>query len=476
MKKLLSIIFLSIITFLILTSCGDINDISGGIYEPPITELDIETEEGSFNFQLPEMIIKYYLSDKKHEVLAKQGVSNWSTMMEDGTLLTQLSDSAHPVQIILSLPTVDRATDDIILNLLFNDAPTPTSIKARRWNVNNIEKAVAYNSYDIDFDNYENVELINGNITIPYSNNEYVYEVTVVWLIGDIENFANYSFYVSNPKTHGVNNIESSGYIALSYRGVMPGIQESVALYDVWNDQDFVDKVWSVLNHEAWTEFDIDYEPFSQKFIFLTFHTGIASPLKFTIASNDIGSNEFGWLGLENHDDFEVIYYNLPPGTFYNLYNMLTDYSYRHTVTEINIESIRNISRSGGIMRFITSDEPVTFVNLLTKDAGDFVADWELELWEQYKFSDELMNILDSSNPSREVIIVNGASFEGTVGIDRVVFASNIIDGVHLAGISTWAGVNLWYRIPKHIYNLIQEQFIIFNEKSTLEEQIVVFW
>jgi hypothetical protein len=269
------------------------------------------------------------------------------------------------------------------------------------------------------------------------------------------------------------DGIPSSGYIALSYLGVLRDPQHGAAgRYDVWNDQDFVDNVWSELNYEAWTEMEHDFEPYTRELLFITFHTGVADPLKFMIGSSDIASNEFGWSGLEQHDEVEVIYYDMPSGTFERIYNILTNYSLIHSVADMNLDRVRELSRSGGIMRFTISNEPVTFVNLLTSDAGDFVAQWELELWEPHVMSDELLNLLDSANPSREVVTIRGIEFEGTIGIDRVYFTSSIIDGVHLAGIGLWSGTgsgNL-YKIPDHVYHRIQEQFNGFKEISTLEE------
>ena len=470
----LKCIFISFFVIIIITSCGEIGDNS----DISANDNSVETNRPIFNVEFPDMSIVYYLNDTMYEITAFQGASSWTIITEDGSSVTSMPVSLSPIQAINELPMINRTVNDeeIILWILSLDV-VPDAITARRWNVNNLEKAVAQHSYDFDYENYEDVDIINNSITVPYSENEYVYEITASWFSDDNWNFVKYSFCVANPIINDENMLETdlkiastSGFIGLSYLGVVRFMDGAVH-YDVWHDQLFISNVWNVLNYERWEVVDdVDYMVYldnvnPHNFIYLTFYDNDMNPHKLVVSSVDVASNENGWSGVAHLDEFEVIYYIIPTGTFELIYNLLTEYTLKNTNPEINLDIIRAFSQNKGVMRFSYENEVgrVIFRYISRETLGDFVAGWEIERWEPYIIDWETADSVDNTMSSA----VGFGSIEGSVGINRIHISLTSYIDAHIVYIGNWSGVNVYYSIPDSAFQTIKKQFESFKEMGT---------
>jgi len=250
----------------------------------------------------------------------------------------------------------------------------------------------------------------------------------------------------------------SCDYVALSYIGVLRILYEGgAANYDVWNDRAFVDDVWSNLNYDAWVEFDgySDDISHNQDMIYLRFYLNPNDPLHLSIGSDDIASiDEYAWMVGSAFED--VRYHVMPQGTFDRISGLLTEYSVENSVPAADIETVRDFSLGSGYIRFALIEEPVNYVQIMKEDAGDFVAEWELESWQPYDYS----LVLESTS------VVHGPTFTGNVGIDRVNISVNTFDGVYVLSIGKESSSTpaIHYSMPESVYQAIERQFERFKE------------
>ena len=250
----------------------------------------------------------------------------------------------------------------------------------------------------------------------------------------------------------------SSDFIALSYIGVLRILFEGgAANYEVWDDRAFVDDVWNNLNYDAWLELDGNIEDIShnQDVIWLRFYLNPNDRFDLSIGSDDIAcGDDYAWSVGSTY--YDVRYHVMPQGTFERISRLLTEYSVENSESVADIETVRDFSLGSGYVSFALTDAPVNYVRILKEDAGDFVAQWELESWQPY----------DYSQVSESTSIIHGPAFTGNVGIDRVNISINTFDGVYVLSIGKESSSSLatHYSIPESVYQTIEKQFEGFKE------------
>ena len=241
-------------------------------------------------------------------------------------------------------------------------------------------------------------------------------------------------------------------YIALSFTGYHNDPQRSAASFAVWDDLDFVAKVWNSVGYDDWVEFEAC--SVSGHLILLLFHSDDGDPIYLVITEDDIGwRKHFSPYGYV----LETItgYYAVPPGTFDRVSKLLTDYITDHSNLAIDIGTVRNFSPNGGAVRFSFCDEPLYVYMLPTEEAGDFVAEWELESWQP----------LSTDEMSEEAYWIGGVLMSGRVGIDVKVIEFSTIGDIHMAQVRN-GYMFVSYRVPVSVYQTIEQQFKDFRAVS----------